>query len=86
MSFFNNDTANFIQHIAIVFEILGLFLVIRDLKHHKKDKKPSALAMGTGGFLTGIRDRSKGFYFGIALATLAIFMELYQLACIYFVE
>ena len=81
-----NEVANFIQHIAVIFEVLSLVLVIYDLKCHKKDRGLNPLRMVTSGYISGIKDRSKGFYIGIGLASLAILMELYQLACIYFAE
>ena len=83
MDFFDNDIANFLQHIAIIFEVSAVVMVVFDLKHHQKDKGLSPLRMATQGYISGIKDRSNWFFIGIFLAAIAILMELYQLGCIY---
>ena len=84
MVFFQNDIADFLQHIAIIFEISAGILVWYDLRQHRKDRGLTPLRIATSGYMSGIRDRSNWFYIGIGLAVIAIIMELYQLGCIYF--
>ena len=84
MAFFNNNIANFLQHVAFLLEISALSLVVYDLKSHRQDRKPKALGIATQGLFTGIPDRSRWFYIGITVAVIAILMEGYQLGCIYF--
>jgi len=84
LGFFDNNIANILQHIAVVLEMSAFAMIIFDLKGHRKDQAMSPLRMVTQGNLSGIKDRSKWFYIGIAIAGVAILMELYQLGCIYF--
>jgi len=84
--FFNNYSANILQHAAILLEICALFLIYFDLEAHKKDRKPKALSIVSYGLLTGIPNRARLFHLGMVVGVIAIFMELYQLGCIYFAE
>ena len=84
MAFFNNNIADFLQHVAFILEISALGLVVYDLKSHREDRKSKPASIATEGFLIGIPDRSRWFYIGITVAIIAILMEGYQLGCIYF--
>lgn len=81
--FFNQPASDFLQHLALVFEITAIWLVWRDYTIFRSD----VARTGRMGMLTGLPGPRKSRRVGLAVAFtiggIAILMEIYQLATQY---
>ena len=78
--FFNEDASNFLQHVAITFEIVAVYLVFHDhqrwLGDARSHQRRAAIPFGTA---VPLNKRSKELRIAIVIGLLAIDMEGYQL-------
>ena len=80
--FFNQQMADFLQHIAVFLEVSAVYLVYRDYKIRESDlakKGRSAMA----GLYTPHVKRTNELIFAYVIGTIAVCMEFYQLASQY---
>jgi len=77
--FFNVETSNFLQHIAVFFEVVAIYLLYRDRRIFDSDKgRIARISMMTHG-LAPKKDRSIEFRVAVAVGLVAVGMEIYQL-------
>lgn len=77
------QVANWLQHIAVPFELLAIIFVFWDRRIYLSDTERPFRASLAGMTLPKV-NRIKGFYFAVFFAISAFAMELYQLATLRF--
>jgi len=81
-SFFDQQISDGLQHVAVLFEISAVFLLVKDFRNYTNDAKRLQRAATAGAVLPRNR-RSTEFWIAVVVGGFAILMELYQLATQY---
>jgi len=76
--FFNQQASDCLQHVAIVFEVMAIVMLIRDRYLYKLDTGRQQRASGVGVTLPRKR-RSTEFWTAVVVGGFAVLMEIYQL-------
>lgn len=77
--FFNVEAANFLQHIAVVFEFAAIGLLYSDRKTYDSDIGRSRRLSVLSNIPAPKKDRSVEFRMALVVGVLAVLMEIYQL-------
>jgi len=80
--FFNQQVSEFLQHIAVIFEVSAIYLVWRDYKIRESDLSKKSRAAIAGRNVPHAK-RTKGLIFALVIGAIAICMEVYQLVSQY---
>lgn len=82
--FFNQQVSDYLQHIAIFFEVSAIFLVWRDFRMYESDVG----ATGRMTMMTGLsgpkKNRKPQLVSAFVIGGIAVLLEAYQLATQYF--
>ena len=80
--FFNQQVSEFLQHIAVIFEVSAMYLVWRDYKIRESDLSKKGRAAIAGQHVPHAK-RTNELIFAFVIGAIAVCMELYQLASQY---
>jgi len=87
MCFFNQQVSDMLQHIAVFLEVSAILLVWHNYKQRSSDISEMNRVEGVFGKMTPVlvppNKRTKEYILAYVFATIAVFMEIYQLASQY---